>query len=130
MKILDEFKTFIAKGNVVQLAVAVIIGAAFGDVVKAVQDHLISPLLGLIGGKPDFSYITLGPIRIGAFLNSVLAFLITAAAVFFVIVKPMNRFMRMMEKKGPEALPGPAPATLDDVVAAIKELKAKPSPGV
>jgi large conductance mechanosensitive channel len=121
--IIEEFKAFILKGNVVQLAVAVIIGAAFSDVVKSVQEDLISPILGSIGGKPDFSFITMGPIRIGSFLNSILSFLITAAVIFFVIVKPMNRFMRLVEKKDPSATATPPPATLDDVVTAIKELR-------
>jgi large conductance mechanosensitive channel len=121
--IIEEFKAFILKGNVVQLAVAVVIGAAFGNVVKSVQEDLISPLLGAIGGKPDFSFITLGPIRIGSFLNSALSFLITAAAVFFLIVKPMNRFMKLVERKDPSATTVPPPATLDDVVVAIRELK-------
>jgi large conductance mechanosensitive channel len=125
MKMLDEFKAFIMKGNVVQLAVAVIIGAAFGEVVKSVQEHVISPLLGAIGGQPDFSYIMLGPVRIGSFLNALLAFVITAAVVFFVIVKPMNKLMAMMEKKDPNAPVPIKAATLDDVVAAIKELKNK-----
>jgi large conductance mechanosensitive channel len=125
MKMLDEFKAFIMKGNVVQLAVAVIIGAAFGEVVKSVQEHVISPLLGAIGGQPDFSYIMLGPVRIGSFLNALLAFVITAAVVFFVIVKPMNKLMAMMEKKDPNAPMPIKAATLDDVVAAIKELKNK-----
>lgn len=123
--ILAEFKAFIAKGNVVQLAVAVVMGAAFGDVVKSVQDHIISPLLGAIGGKPDFSYILLGPIRVGAFLNALISFIITSAAVFFVIVKPMNKLMSLMERKDPNAPVPPTPATLDDVVAAIKDLKHK-----
>ncbi len=123
--VLEEFKAFIAKGNVVQLAVAVVMGAAFGDVVKSVQEHIISPLLGAIGGKPDFSYIKIGTIHIGSFINALIAFLITAAAVFFVIVKPMNKLMAIMEKRDPNAPLAPTPARLEDVVAAIKELKAR-----
>ncbi len=119
-KILDEFQAFIMKGNVVQLAVAVVMGAAFGDVVKSVQDNIISPLLGAIGGKPDFGYIVLGPVRVGKFADSLLSFLITAAAVFFIIVKPMNKLMGLWEKKEDPKAP---PATLDDVVTVLKDLK-------
>ncbi len=122
--ILGEFKAFILKGNVVQLAVGVIIGAAFGSVVKSVQDDLISPLLGAIGGQPSFKTVMLGKIQIGSFIDAIIQFLITAAVVFFVIVKPMNKFMALMEKKDPNAPNPPPPATLDDVVAALKDLKA------
>ena len=123
-QLLEEFKTFILRGNVVQLAVAVVMGVAFGDVVKSVQAHIISPILGAIGGKPDFSYIHIGAIQIGSFINAIIAFAITAAAVFFIIVKPMNKLMSLTEKpKDPNAPVPPPPATLDDVVAAIKDLK-------
>jgi len=122
--LLEEFKTFIMRGNVIQLAVAVIIGAAFADIVKSVQTDIISPILGAIGGKPDFSYIHIGAIRIGSFINAVISFLITAAAVFFVIIKPINKLADFAKKPAdPNAPVPPPPATLDDVVAALKELK-------
>ena len=120
--LIEEFKTFIMRGNVIQLAVAVVMGVAFGDIVKSVQADIISPILGAIGGKPDFSYITLGSIRLGSFINAVISFAITAAAVFFVIVKPMNILMARMEKKKDETPAGPPPATLDDVVVQLKSL--------
>jgi large conductance mechanosensitive channel len=119
--LIEEFKTFIMRGNVIQLAVAVVMGVAFGDIVKSVQADIISPILGAIGGKPDFSYITLGTIRLGSFINAIISFAITAAAVFFVIVKPMNILMERMAKKN-ETPAGPPPATLDDVVAQLKAL--------
>ena len=123
-QLIDEFKTFILRGNVIQLAVAVVMGVAFAEVVKSVQADLISPILGAIGGKPDFSYIHIGAIRIGSFINALIAFAITAAAVFFLIVKPMNKLMALTEKpKDPNAPVPPPPATLDDVVAAIRDLK-------
>jgi len=124
-KILEEFKAFILKGNVVQLAVAVVIGAAFNDVVKAVQEHIISPILGACGGQPKFDYVLPGPIKIqiGGFINAIISFLITAGAVFFFIVKPMNRLMTMFEKPKPPGEEAKPPATLDDVVAAIKDLQ-------
>lgn len=121
--LIEEFKTFIMRGNVIQLAVAVVMAVAFGDIVKSVQADIISPILGAIGGKPDFSYIHMGAIRIGSFINAILSFAITAAAVFFIIVKPMNILMARLEKKKRDEAPaGPPPSTLDDVVAQLKVL--------
>lgn len=101
MKIIDEFKSFITKGNVVDLAVGVIIGAAFSDIVKSMVKDVITPLIGMVGGKPDFSAIHLGPIMIGNFVNAVVSFLIMAGIVFFVLVKPMNHLMAKIKKPEP-----------------------------
>lgn len=122
-KLLEEFKAFILKGNVVQLAVAVVMGAAFGAVVKSAQEDLIGGLLANFVGTQDFASWAPGKIRVGAFLNSIVTFLITSLVVFFVIVKPMNRLMEMFEKPKPPGEPPKPPATLDDVVAAIKDLQ-------
>ena len=118
---IEEFKSFVLKGNVVTLAVGVIIGGAFGDIVKSVVGDIIMPLVGALGGKPDFSALHIGPVRIGSFLNAAIAFLILAAVVFLLIVKPYNILMAKFEK--PATPGGPPPATLDDVVAAIKTIK-------
>lgn len=89
-----EFRQFLLRGNVVDLAVAVVIGAAFGDVVKAMVEHLMTPLIAAMGGTPDFSAlkstINSSAILYGAFLNAVISFVVIAAIVFFLIVKPMN----------------------------------------
>jgi large-conductance mechanosensitive channel len=78
----------------------------------------------MFGGVPSLAWMDVKAIHIGSFLDACVGFLITAAAVFFIIIKPMNKLMRMMEKpKDPNAPTPPPPATLDDVVAAIKELK-------
>ena len=135
MSIIQEFKAFALKGNVLDLAVGVIIGGAFGKIVDSVVKDLIMPLIGMVGGTPDFSKIAIGAtkvmkdgkevldggIMIGNFLNAVVAFLILAAVVFFVIVKPASKLMA--PKPAPPAPVGPPPATLDDVVAALKNLK-------
>jgi large conductance mechanosensitive channel len=88
-----EFKTFVLKGNVVDLAVAVVIGAAFGGVVSALVKDLLTPLIA-IPGKSDFSslHFTIrhSTFLYGAFLNEVVAFLLISVAVFFFVVKPMN----------------------------------------
>jgi large conductance mechanosensitive channel len=92
-KPIAEFRDFIARGSVVDLAVGVIAGVAFGAVVQSVVTDLITPLIAAIGGKPDFSDIVVnigeGEIRVGNFLNAVFGFLLTMAAVFFIIVKPL-----------------------------------------
>ena len=87
---LKGFKDFILRGNVVELAVAVVIGVAFGAVVNSVVTNLITPLIALVGGTPDFSQIRTGPVLWGNLINDVLAFLITAAVVYFVVVVPMT----------------------------------------
>jgi len=120
--LIEEFKTFILRGNVVQLAVAVVMGAAFGDVVTGVVEGIMKPLINLIGGSSDIS-LRLWIFDIGKVLTALIKFLSTAAAVFFVIVKPMNVLMARLEPKKDEKPAGPPPATLDDVVAALKDLK-------
>src|SRR3954451_24779590 len=99
MSIPSEFKAFILKGNVVDLAVGVVIGAAFGKVVESVVKDLITPLIGMFGGQPDFSAVKLGPLGLGNFLNTVIAFLVLAAVIFFLVVKPMNTLMAKTKKK-------------------------------
>lgn len=88
------FRDFITRGNVVDLAVGIIIGAAFGAVVTSLTQDIIMPFIGAIIGKPSFDELTLtigdGVIRYGAFLTQVVNFLILAAAVYFLIVAPIN----------------------------------------
>jgi large conductance mechanosensitive channel len=96
-EILKEFRTFILRGNVVDLAVAVVIGAAFTGVVNALVRDIITPIIAAIFGKPDFGDLafTINGSRFayGNFLNAVLTFVIVAAAVFFLVVKPVNFLM-------------------------------------
>ncbi len=95
---LKEFKAFVLRGNVVDLAIAVVIGAAFGAVVTAFVKDLLTPLIS-IPGKADFSSLTFtingSVFRYGDFINVVIAFVAIAAAVFFFVVKPMNRLRRV-----------------------------------
>ena len=135
MNLAQEFKAFIVKGNVLDLAVGVIIGGAFGKIVDSVVKDLIMPVIGKIGGQPDFSSIAIGAtkvmkdgketleggIMIGNFLNAAIGFLILAAVVFFVIVKPASKLMA--PRPAAPAPSGPPPATLDDILAALKDLK-------
>lgn len=97
-----EFKEFILRGNVVSLAVAVIIGAAFTAIVTAVTENIIMPIIAAVGGQPDFSAIgfTINEsyFGVGNLLNAIINFLIVAAVVFFLIVKPMNSLMARGKK--------------------------------
>ena len=105
------FKDFILRGNVVDLATGVIIGAAFGKIVDSVTKDVITPIIGAAGGQPDFSALKAGPLGIGSLINTVISFLITAAVVYFVIVKP---YAAMHARMFPPAAPG-APAVPADV---------------
>jgi large conductance mechanosensitive channel len=93
---LKEFKAFLLRGNVVDLAVAVVIGAAFGALVKSLVDNILTPVLG-IPGSVDFSDLAFtingSPFRYGLFLNALVTFVSVAAAVFFFVVKPVNVLM-------------------------------------
>ena len=106
--LLQEFKAFVLRGNVVDLAVAVVIGAAFGAVVSALVKDLITPVIAAVFGKPDFSSMgfTINHSRfpVGDFLNAVVAFVSIAGAVFFLVVKPVNMLMaRYAKEPDPEA---------------------------
>ena len=102
---LNEFKEFILRGNVVDLAVAVVIGAAFGAVVTSLVGDILTPIIGAVIGEADFSQmdITLNDSRItyGNFLNALFSFLTIAAAVFFLVVKPVNMLMDRMKTEKP-----------------------------
>lgn len=94
MKLMTDFKQFLLRGNVIDLAVAVVIGAAFGAVVTALVADFITPLIAAIGGQQDFSAldftINSSTFRYGDFINKVLTFVLVAAAVFFLVVVPVN----------------------------------------
>lgn len=102
--ILTEFKEFLLRGNVVDLAVAVVIGAAFGAVVTALVKDLLTPIVAAIFGKPDFSTlhftINNSVFFYGDFINAVITFVSIAAAVFFFVVKPMNYLIERRRKGG------------------------------
>jgi large conductance mechanosensitive channel len=92
-----EFKQFLLRGNVVDLAVGIVIGAAFGAMVTALVGDLLTPIVAAIIGKPDFSGLVFtihhSEFRYGAFINAVISFVSIAAAVFFFVVKPVNALM-------------------------------------
>lgn len=104
---LSGFKQFILRGNVVDMAVGVVIGAAFASVVGAFTKDLLTPFIAAIVGKPDFSAIAFTingtPFPVGDFINALVSFLLVAAAVYFFVVTPINALIARMRKD-------PAPA--------------------
>jgi large conductance mechanosensitive channel len=106
VSLMSDFRKFVLRGNVVDLAVAVVLGVAFAAVVTAIVSGLVTPLIAAIFGKPDFSDLTFtvngSTFRYGAVLNAVISFLLIAAAVFFLIVVPVNRMLARHKKDDPE----------------------------
>lgn len=122
---LKGFRDFILRGNVIDLAVAVVVGAAFNSVVSALVKDIVTPLIAAIGGKPNFSnlYFTINHSRFmyGDFLNEVISFLINAGIIYFFIVLPMNSIMERI-KSGEKI--DPKVKTCSDCLSQIP-LKAK-----
>ncbi len=118
---LKGFRQFVFRGNVVDLAVAVVIGAAFGGVVTALVKDLLTPLIAAIVGKPDFSglKITLhgSEILYGDFLNALIAFLMVAAAIYFFVIVPMNALTARLRRG--EATPDPTTKTCPECLSEI-----------
>ncbi|MGC9292367.1 MAG: large conductance mechanosensitive channel protein MscL [Acidobacteriaceae bacterium] len=118
---LKGFRDFILRGNVVDLAVAVVIGAAFTSIVNSLVGDLINPLMAAILKKPDFSYLVLhlhgGVIKYGNFLNAVIAFLIVAATIYFGVVLPLNKLVARL--KGPAAAAAPSTKTCPECLSEV-----------
>jgi len=99
------FKAFLLRGNVIDLAVAVVIGIAFGVVVTAFVKDLVTPLIAALGGKPDFSalYFTVNNSKFlyGDFINAIIAFLIIAAVIYFFVIVPINALIARSRKEPP-----------------------------
>jgi large conductance mechanosensitive channel len=123
---LKGFKQFLMRGNVIDLAVAVVIGGAFGAVVTALVKDLVTPLIAAIVGQPDFSAIKFtingSQFLIGDFINALVSFLLIAAAIYFFVVVPVNALMARMRRG--EATPDPTtkkcPDCLSDVPVAAR----------
>ena len=106
---LQGFKKFLFRGNVVDLAVAVVIGAAFGAVITSLVTNILTPIIAAIAGKPDFSDLSVtvnsSKIMYGSFLNALISFLMIAAAVYFFVVLPVNTYVE--RRRRGEAPPDP-----------------------
>ncbi len=120
---MSGFKQFLMRGNAIDLAVGVIVGAAFGGIVDSLVKDIISPLLGLMGGQPDFSAIQIGPIGVGNFLNAAMGFLIKAAGLYFLIVMPYTRLTARAAAEPVPAPPPPSPSEQD--LQEIRDLLAR-----
>lgn len=122
---LKGFRDFILRGNVVDLAVAVVIGAAFSAIINSLVGDLINPLIAAIVHKPDFSALVLdingGKIKYGNFLNALISFVIVAAAIYFFVVLPLNTLLARF-KPVPAAPPTmkTCPECLSDIPASAK----------
>ena len=125
---LKGFGTFLMRGNVVELAVAVVIGAAFGAIVTALVKDLITPLIAAIFGKPDFSAIVFtinnSKFAVGDFINAVISFALVAAAIYFFVVVPMNAMTTRFAKPD-DAAPAlrECPECLSEIPAAASRCK-------
>ncbi|MEA2515325.1 MAG: large conductance mechanosensitive channel [Thermomicrobiales bacterium] len=119
---LKDFRNFLMRGNIVDLAVAVVIGAAFGAVVTSLTDDILMPIIGIFGGSPDFSANTFtingSEFRWGNFVTAIISFVIVAAAIFFLVVKPMNALMERIKR-------GEAPAA-EEVLPPTWEYRSAP----
>jgi large conductance mechanosensitive channel len=104
--VIKEFRDFLMRGNLVELAVAFVMGLAFAALITSFVDDLIMPIIAMIIGKPDFSSLTFtindAVFRYGAFITALITFVATAAAIFFFVVKPMSAIMARMKKPGEE----------------------------
>lgn len=118
---LKGFKEFVLRGNVLDLAVAVVIGAAFGAVVNSFVTDLLTPLIAAVVGKPDFSALVVNvngtDVKYGLFLNALIAFLLVAMAVYFAMVAPMNAW-KARQARG-QAPPDPATKTCEACLETI-----------
>ena len=120
---LKDFKSFLLRGNVVDLAVAVVIGAAFSAVVTALVKDMITPLIAALGGEPDFSNLTFtinhSKFLYGEFVNALISFIIIAAVIFFFVIKPLNLLLTRAQS-GKEAKP---PAAKDPSLVVLEEIR-------
>ena len=130
---LKGFKEFIMRGNVVDLAIAVVIGAAFGAVVTALVTDIITPLIGAIGGQHDFSELTFkihgSTFHYGALINAVISFQAIAAAIYFLVVVPLNKLAERRAAKVAAGEPDPEPKPEDIMLLEqIRDLLANSAP--
>jgi large conductance mechanosensitive channel len=124
--IATEFKEFLLRGNVVDLAVAVVIGAAFGRLITAFVEGILTPLIGAIFGEPNFGALTFtindSHFFYGNVLNAVFSFVAVAAAIFFFVVKPLN-YLLERRKAAMAAGAEPEPETLSDEALLLSEIR-------
>jgi large conductance mechanosensitive channel len=120
--VIKEFREFILRGNVVDLAIAVVLGAAFGAVVAALVSDIITPLVAAVFGQPDFGGLSFtingSKFAYGHFINTVITFVTVAAAIFFLVVKPMNALLARRKAKEE-----PAPESPTEDILLLTEIR-------
>ena len=125
---LKEFRAFMLRGNIIELAVAIVIGAAFGALVTSLVANLLTPIVAAIIGKPDFSNLTFAingsVFHYGSFLNALIAFVSIAAAVFFFVVRPVDAIQRRMGIEKPEDGRSDEATLLEEIRDVLKEQRA------
>lgn len=118
---IDEFKAFIARGNVLDMAVGVVIGGAFTAIVTSIVENLLTPIIGLLMGNTDFSSLVVAGFGIGNVINAIITFFITAFAVFW-IVKAVNKAQELGKKEEEAAPEEPAGPTPEELLTEIRDL--------
>lgn len=117
--LMGEFKEFIMRGNMMDLAIAVVIGVAFGAVINALVQDIIMPIIGIFGGKPNFDayywVVNGSQIKFGSFLTALVAFVIIAAVIFFAVIKPLNALLSLRKKAAVEATTRECPYCLSEI---------------
>ena len=125
---LKEFRAFMLRGNIIELAVAIVIGAAFGALVTSLVANLLTPIVAAIIGKPDFSNLTFAingsVFHYGSFLNALIAFVSIAAAVFFFVVRPVDALQRRMGIEKPQDGRSDEATLLEEIRDILKEQRA------
>ena len=125
---LKEFRAFMLRGNIIELAVAVVIGAAFGALVTSLVANLLTPIVAAVIGKPDFSNLTFAVngsvFHYGSFLNALIAFISIAAAIFFFVVRPVDAIQRRMGIEKPEDGRSDEATLLEEIRDILKEQRA------
>lgn len=116
----DEFKTFIMRGNVLDMAVGVVVGSAFTAIVTSIVENLLTPIIGLLLPSSTFAEWAPGGFGIGAVINAIITFLITAFVVFW-IVKVVNKLSKKKEEEAPAPEP-PAGPTTEELLTEIRDL--------
>lgn len=126
---LMEFRSFLMRGNIVELAIAVVIGTAFAALVNSLVEDLLTPVIAAIIGKPDFSDLTFtindSVFRYGSFLNALITFVSIAAAIFFFVVKPVDAMQRRLGIEKPEDGRSDEAVLLEEIRDLLKEPRAR-----
>lgn len=122
-KFMNEFKAFIAKGNVMTMAVGIIIGGAFTSIVNSLVNDVITPLLGIVIGGINFTGIIIqvgeAQLLVGNFIQAIITFLLTALVIFWLV----KFFNKLTEKKKEEPAPAPAPAPTPEDILLLREIR-------